>query len=94
LAGRAGKERQVRQFVADIIESVETEPERWRAVYCTWRRDDGVEVWRANMPILDIGLYQPAEVSFTLFEKVSVWLTFRKWQKQTSLAFLIGSYNG
>jgi hypothetical protein len=81
----------MKQLVADIISSLEREPERWTIAYYTWQRDDGIEVWRANLPILNISLYRPVGISFSLSQKVRLWLAFRKWRNMVSLEWIKGN---
>lgn len=69
----------------DIIASLEAEPKRWRVDYCTYRRDDGIEVWRANVPILNVQLNRPVKVSFGLIDKFRIWRAFRRWKNNIAL---------
>lgn len=69
----------------DIINSLSTEPWRWKLSCYTYRRDDGVEVWRDNMPILNICLYSPVEMGFPLFDKFRLWRAFRRWRREMPL---------
>lgn len=80
----------MKQIVNDIIASIESESERWKCTSHTWIRDDGIEIWRENMPILSISLYNPVRFGFSLAEKVRLWLAFRKWQNNMTLARLVG----
>lgn len=66
---------------SDICDSLMREPWRWSLGHCVYDRDDGVAVWRANMPILNVSLYSPQEMRFSLKDKVRVWLAFRKWRR-------------
>jgi len=75
----------MRRIVTEICENVRDEPWRWRLAGFTYDRDDGVRVWRANMPILNMCLYQPAEVGFGFIGKFVVYFAFRRWLKDMPL---------
>lgn len=80
----------MRKFVAEIVASLENEPERWRPNYCTFRRDDGLAIWDANVPWLDCNIYSPVEIGLSLSEKWKVWRAVVKCKESLTLAHVLG----
>lgn len=75
----------MKRIVKDIIESLEQEPTSWTVDGYTWARRDGLEVWRSNVPILNLHIYGPYEMGLTLWEKIRLYWAFRKWRNSISL---------
>ena len=55
------------KLLEELIKSLNTEPEKWVfGEYTAVNKDWGISLWIANIPILNLGVYKPTEVSFSL----------------------------
>lgn len=75
----------MRQMARDICSSLRDEPWRWRLAYCTLDRDDGISVWRANIPIFDMNLYRPTEASLGFAGRLAVRHAYLRWLREMPL---------
>ena len=62
------------KLLKELIKSLNTEPEKWvfgkhTAVNKEW----GISLWIANIPILNLGVYKPTEVSFSLLGRIRLY---------------------
>lgn len=67
-------------IVDQIIYSLENEPQAWRTGNCTLIHNKGIELWIANVPFFDLGIYSPKR-SITWREKWALWKAVKKWNK-------------
>ena len=61
----------------NVIESIYSEPEKWRQGDCTFVHQDGAQVWTSNIPILDTNMYPNVSMSF--ITKIRLWRAIRWW---------------
>lgn len=73
------------ELINDIIASIDNEPNRWKWSGHTFDRDDGLKIWRVNMPILDIELYAPFQMSLPLSAKFRIWRAMCRHKNMLSL---------
>ena len=73
------------KLINDIIASIDNEPNRWKWSRYTFDRDDGLSIWRVNMPILNVEIYSPFQVSLPLSAKFRIWRAMRRHKKALSL---------
>ena len=68
--------------VEQIINSLDTEPEKWSQGDYTLRHNEkGVEIWTSNMPYVNVGIYQPKrKVGF--FDKIRLQLAVNRWHNK------------
>lgn len=68
-----------RKLLEELIKSLNTEPEKWvfgerTAVNKDW----GISLWIANIPILNIGIYTPTEIRFSLLSKIRLYIAMNQ----------------
>lgn len=56
-----------------LVGSLRERPQDWIIGEHTARHTSGLEIWIANMPILDIAIYKPCERSVPLVWKWRIW---------------------
>lgn len=62
------------KLLKKLIESLNNEPEKWRFDDYTAMNDEwGIQLWIANIPILDLCVYKPTAVSFSLIGKIKLY---------------------
>jgi hypothetical protein len=67
--------------VDQIISSLRAEPELWKQGAHTLSHKNGTEVWTANLPYLDVGIYNPSR-RLGLFDKIRLQLAINTWHKE------------
>lgn len=62
------------KLLEELIKSLNTEPEKWVfSEHTADNKDWGIRLWIANVPILNLGVYQTIEVSFSLIGKIRLY---------------------
>ncbi len=62
------------KLLKELIKSLNTEPEKWFFnQYKAVNKDWGISLWIANIPILNLGVHEPTEVSFSLLGKIRLY---------------------
>ena len=62
------------KLLKELIKSLNTEPEKWVfGEHTAVNKDWGISLWIANVPILNLVVYQPTEVSFSLLGKIKLY---------------------
>lgn len=61
----------------NIIESIYSEPEKWRQTEYTLLHDDGAEVWTSNVPFFNTNTYPATNLS--LLSKFKLWRAVLWW---------------
>jgi hypothetical protein len=62
------------KLLEELIKSLNTEPENW--VFGRHTADNkewGIRLWISNVPILDLHVYEPTKVSFSLLDKIKLY---------------------
>ena len=58
------------KLLKKLIRSLNTEPENWVfGEYTAVNKDWGISLWTASIPILNLSVYEPIEISFPLLGK-------------------------
>jgi len=73
------------ELINDIIASIDNEPNRWKWSGYTFDRDDGLSIWKANLPILDVEIYAPFQMPLPFLAKFRIWRAMRRHKKALSL---------
>jgi hypothetical protein len=66
-----------------IVDSLLTEPSQWRQYDYVIRHKNGMAIWTANIPFLNLSIYEPFEMSLTWSDK---WAVYRAVRKHNELA--------
>jgi len=62
------------KLLEELIKSLNTYPEKWAfGEYTAENNEWGISLWIANVPILNLGVYKPTEVSFSLIGKIRLY---------------------
>ena len=62
------------KLLKELIKSLNTEPEKWVfGKHTAVNKDWGISLWIANVSILNLAVYQPTEVSFSLLGKIKLY---------------------
>jgi len=65
---------QKEKLLKKLIESLNNEPEKWSFNdYTADNNDWGIRLWIANIPILNLFVYKPTKVSFSLIGKIKLY---------------------
>jgi hypothetical protein len=67
----------------NIIESLDTEPEKWAQLEFTLEHVDGKRLWTGNIPIIHTNTYPATPMSFVT--KVRLYLAIRRWANRLSM---------
>ena len=63
-----------KELVKTLLDSLRNEPEKWVFGKCTAKHvDSNIELWTANIPVLNLQIWRPTQVSFSLLEKIKVY---------------------
>ncbi len=63
-----------KQLANELIRSLKLEIDNWEFGRCTANNKKwGIEVWIANVPILNLKIYSPTKVSFGLCNKIRIY---------------------
>lgn len=61
------------KLLSELIESLKYEPEKWKFNnYTAMNNEWGIALWIANIPILNLCVYAPTEVKFSLIGKIKL----------------------
>ena len=72
------------KIVDDTIKDLDENPDEWMQGRCTLSRNSpAVEIWTANVPILNTGFHSPP-VPLPFIQKVKLYLAVRKWRASIS----------
>jgi len=62
------------KLLEELIKSLNTEPEKWVfGEYTAHNEDWGITLWIANRPILDLYVYWPTKITFSLSGKIKLY---------------------
>lgn len=76
-------------LVNDIINSLRKTPDDWNIDDYTFiHKGSGIELWHRNMPILDIHVYSPFNLSFSIIDKFRLYFAMNKC-RQVKLLILL-----
>jgi hypothetical protein len=74
------------KLLEELIKSLNTEPEKWVFGEHTADNEDwGIRLWIANIPILDLGVYKPTKVSFSLLSRIRLYRAMNQCRAATLL---------
>ncbi len=63
-----------KKLVKELVRSLTENWSDWSFNHYTAKNlKTGVEIWIANVPILDLGVHQPTPISFGLFDKIRIY---------------------
>jgi hypothetical protein len=61
-------------LVNQLIKSLKDEIDNWEFnSYTAVNKKWGIELWITNIPILDLEIYRPTRVSFSLFDRIKIY---------------------
>ena len=64
-----------------VILSLKTEPELWTQGNYTLKHQNGIELWTANIPYLDTGIYRPyRKIGF--IGRIRLQIAINGWHRQ------------
>jgi hypothetical protein len=62
------------KLLEELIKSLNAHPEKWTFNEHTAQNSEwGISLWIANTPVLDLGVYKPTEVNFSLIKKIRLY---------------------
>jgi hypothetical protein len=62
------------QLLNKLIESLTNEPEKWEfGEYTVQNREWGIQLWIANIPLLNLMVYKPTKISFSLMGRIRLY---------------------
>jgi len=68
-----------KQIVNKIIRSLEYEVDDWKfEEYIAYNSKFGIKIWTANCPILNLSIFQPISLSFSLWDKIIIYRALSK----------------
>lgn len=79
----------MKKVIKEVIFSIKNEPKRWKKNEYTLDRDDGVQVWTANVPYINCSMYRPA-VQTGFLEGIYLQIAVNNFLKNMSLSDCIG----
>lgn len=68
-----------RKMVDEIIKSLETESNDWVfGDYTADNKKTHVNIWIRNIPILNLHIVRPVEISFNIIDKIRIYLALER----------------
>lgn len=61
-----------------LVHSIQTKPEQWTQEDCIIKHINGTQIWTANVPVLDLTIYYPNNVSLTWSDKWHIFWAIRQ----------------
>lgn len=68
-----------KQLVNELIRSLKNESDDWGFdKYTCDNKKWGLSLWTANIPVLNLSIYRPIEMSFSLSDKIRIYILLSK----------------
>lgn len=68
-----------KKLVQELLRSLNENPSDWVFTRFTAKNTKtGIEIWIANVPILNLDVYQPTQVSFNILDKIRIYRALNK----------------
>jgi hypothetical protein len=81
-----------KELVKTLLDSLRNEADKWVFGECTAMHiDSNIELWTANIPVLDLQVYKPTNVSFSLLEKIKIYKAMSECRHAHILAAIKGA---
>ena len=78
-----------KRIVKQIIDKLLNEPDKWKFGDCTVMHESGIEIWIANIQIIDLEIYRPIQLSIGLIDRIKIIRAIAKCKQKKILSKLI-----